>query len=265
MLSDLEVITHKIPGNDDITLWLIGDVHIGAAEFNEEQFKRDIGNIEKDPNARVVLIGDLINNAVKSSVSNVYEERMMPAAAKKYAVKEFEPIKDKIICAVGGNHEMRSVKEVDDDPAYDIMCKLDIENVYRRNAAFVKLQIGNPQRDGEHNPTYTLFVTHGSGGGTTIGGSANKQQRVQQIYEGIDVFIQGHTHKAVNFFPQRVVFDKHNNKIKFRTITCVNAPAYLDYGGYAMRGGLQPFANVVSQVVLSGNKKQVITRQTAEF
>lgn len=265
MLSDLEVIKHKISGNEDITLWLIGDTHIGAAEFNEKRLIRDLSLIEADPNARVVLIGDIINNATKSAVSNVYEERMMPATAKKYAAELFAPIKDKIICAVGGNHEMRSVKEVDDDPAYDIMCKLDIENVYRRNVAFVKLQIGDPKKDGMRNPTYTLLVTHGSGGGSTIGGSANKQMKTQEIYEGIDIFIQGHTHKALNFFPQRVVFDKHNNNIIFRTITCVTSTSYLDYGGYAMRGGLHPFANVVSNIVLCGNKKNIITRQVAEF
>lgn len=265
MLSDFEVITHRILSNNDVTLWLIGDTHIGASEFNEKRFKRDISLIEADPNAKVVLIGDIINNGVKSSVSNVYEERMMPGAAKKYAAECLAPIKDKIICAVGGNHEMRSVKEVDDDPAYDIMCKLDIENLYRRNVAFVKLQFGNVRGDGKTNPTYTLLVTHGSGGGSTIGGSANKQQRTQETYEGIDIFIQGHTHKAMNFFPQRVIFDTRNNKISFRTITCVTAPSYLDYGGYAMRGGLRPYANVVSNIVLCGNKKNVITKQTAEF
>lgn len=265
MLSDRTVITHKIDGNEDITLWLVGDVHIGAAEFAEQRFLRDIEAIKADPNARVVLIGDIINNAVKSSVSNVYEERMMPNESKKYAAKCIEPIKDKILCAVGGNHEMRSVKEVDDDPAYDIMCKLDIENLYRQNAAFVKLQFGDVNGSGRFNPTYTLFVTHGSGGDSTIGGSANKQKKTQEVYEGIDIFIQGHTHKAVNFFPQRVVFDKHNNNIIFRTITCVTATSYLDYGGYAMRGGLQPFANVVSNIVLCGSKKNIVTRQMAEF
>lgn len=265
MLNDFIPITHKIPDNPDIILWLIGDTHIGAREFDENRLKRDIAEIAANDDARVVLLGDIINNATKSSISNVYEERFSPAESKSLAVVYLTPIRDKILAAVGGNHEMRSVKEVDDDPAYDIMCKLDIENLYRRNAAFVKIQMGDPKKDGLRNPTYTLFVTHGSGGGSTVGASANKQQRVQTIYEGIDIFIQGHTHKAVNFFPQRMVFDKHNNKILRRTITCVTAPSYLDYGGYAMRGGLQPYANVVSNIVLCGNKKKIITKQTAEF
>lgn len=265
MLPDLQIIKHKIDGNENITLWLIGDVHIGAAEFAEKRFKRDIDIIADDHNARVVLIGDIINNATKSSVSNIYEERMSPSAAKKLAAQCLEPIKDKILAAVGGNHELRSVKEVDSDPAYDIMCKLNIEHLYRRNAAFVKVMFGDVSGTGIKNPTYTIMLTHGSGGGAMIGGSANKQMRTQAIYEGIDVFIQGHTHKALNFFPQRVVFDKHNNKISFKTVTCVTAPSYLEYGGYAMRGGMQPHANVVSNIILCGNRKQIITKQTAEF
>lgn len=265
MLPDLMPIKHKIEGNDDIVLWLIGDVHIGAAEFDEKRLKRDIADIEVNPRARVVLLGDLINNGVKSSVTNVYEEQMMPSAAKKLAVQYLEPIKDKIIAAVGGNHEMRSVKEVDDDPAYDIMCKLNIEHLYRRNAAFVKVHLGKPDVRGKNNPTYSMFITHGSGGGSTVGASANKQHRTQAIYEGIDIFIQGHTHKAINFYPQRVIFDTKNNKILRRTITCVTAPSYLDYGGYAMRSGLHPATPVTSTLILRGDRKQVIAQQRAEY
>lgn len=265
MLNDYTPIIHKIPEKDDITLWLIGDVHIGAAEFDEARFKRDIAAIAADDNARVLLLGDIINNAVKTSVSNVYEERFSPSESKSLAVIMLMPIKDKILAAVGGNHEMRSVKEVDDDPAYDIMCKLDIEHLYRRNAAFLKIQMGNTKNNGAYNPTYTIYVTHGSGGGTTAGAGANKQHRVTAVYEGIDIFVQGHTHKAVNFYPQRIIFDRHNNKILRRTITCVTAPAYLDYGGYAMRGGLQPFAPVTSTLILCGNKKRVTAVQRADY
>ena len=265
MLPDWMPIKHKIEGNRNITLWLIGDVHIGAKEFDEKRFRRDVDAIAADDNARFVLLGDIINNATRSAVSNIYEETMFPSAAKKLAVEILEQIKDKCIGATGGNHEMRSVKEVDDDPAYDIMCKLGIEHLYRRNGAFIKVHIGDPDVRGRYNPTYAIFITHGSGGGTTAGAGANKQHRVTAIYEGIDIFVQGHTHKAVNFYPQRIVFDTKNNKITRKTITCVTAPSYLDYGGYAMRGGLQPFAPVTSTLILCGNRKQVIAQQRAEF
>lgn len=265
MLSDFMPIKHKIDGNDDITLYLIGDVHIGAKEFDAKRFNDTISKVEADDNARIILVGDIINNATRSSISNVFDEVFSPSESKLLAANYLKPVKDKILAAVGGNHEMRSVREVDDDPAYDIMCKLNIENLYRRNAAFVKIQIGDVKGAGQRNPTYTLFVTHGSGGGTTPGAGANKQHKVQAIYEGIDVFIQGHTHKAINFFPQRITYDKHNNKVTRRTVVCVTVPSFLDYGGYAMRFGLAPFANVASTIKLCGSKKLISCEQIAEY
>lgn len=265
MLDDFTPITWHFAANDDITLWLIGDVHLGAKECDEKRFKADIDAIAADETARVILLGDIINNATKSSVSNIYEERYCPSEAKSIAAKMLEPIKDKIIAAVGGNHELRSSKEVDDDPAYDIMCKLDLSHLYRKNAAFVKIRIGAKNGDGLKNPTYTIYATHGSGGGTTPGAAVNRLHRTQTIFEGIDVFVQGHVHKAMSFFPERIRFDTHNNKVLRRTITCCVAPSYLGYGGYAMRAALPPFAAITGNITLCGTKKRITTHQTADF
>lgn len=265
MLDDFTPITWHFAANDDITLWLIGDVHLGAKECDEKRFKADIDAIAADDAARVILLGDIINNATKSSVSNIYEERYCPSEAKSIAAKMLEPIKDKIIAAVGGNHELRSSKEVDDDPAYDIMCKLDLSHLYRKNAAFVKIRIGAKNGDGLKNPTYTIYATHGSGGGTTPGAAVNRLHRTQTIFEGIDVFVQGHVHKAMSFFPERIRFDTHNNKVLRRTITCCVAPSYLGYGGYAMRAALPPFAAITGNITLCGTKKRITTHQTADF
>lgn len=265
MLSDFTPVLWHFEGNADITLWLIGDGHIGAKECDEKRFKRDIDAIAADPNARVILLGDLINNATKSSVSNIYEERYNPSEAKMIAAKMLEPIRDKILVGVGGNHEYRSSKEVDDDPAYDIMCKLNLSELYRQNGAFVKIMIGATNGAGLKNPTYTIYATHGAGAGTTPGAGANRMQRTQAIFEGIDLFVQGHVHKAMNFYPERIRFDTHNNKVQRRTIACCIAPSYLEYGGYAMRASLPPFANVTSTITLCGNKKRIIAHQTADL
>lgn len=265
MLDDFLPITWHFKEREDLTLWLIGDAHLGAKECDEKRFKRDIDAIAADPHARVILLGDIVNNATKSSVSNVYEERYRPSEAKSIAAKMLEPIKDKVLVAVGGNHEYRSVREVDDDPMYDIMCKLDLSHLYRQNAAFVKIMLGDVKGAGLKNPTYTIYATHGSGGGTSAGAGANRLHRTQAIFEGIDLFVQGHVHKAMNFYPERIRFDTHNNKILRRTIACCVAPSYLEYGGYAMRASLPPFANITSTITLCGTKKRITAHQVADF
>ena len=42
-----------------------------------------------------------------------------------------------------GNHERRSMKDADDDPMYDVACKLDLEDLYRENLGVIKLKFGN--------------------------------------------------------------------------------------------------------------------------
>ena len=110
----------------------------------------------------IILGGDLLNNSLKSSVANIYEETMRPREQKRRMAEMLKPISHKILCAVNGNHERRSGKDADDDPTYDIMCKLDLEHLYRENMAFLCLRFGNKKGDGLRNPTYTFVVTHGA-------------------------------------------------------------------------------------------------------
>ena len=141
LLSDLEMIIHKFPDRPDLRIYPVSDVHFGAAEHMTRAWEQFCQSLMAQENAYVILGGDLINNATRNSVSNVFEETMRPREQKKRMVEMLTPIKEKILCMVSGNHERRSLKDADDDPSYDIACKLDIEHLYRENVAFVKIQI----------------------------------------------------------------------------------------------------------------------------
>lgn len=83
MYSDFSMIVKHFPENHDIMIYPISDVHLGAAEHKEKEWLEFCENIISNPYAYVTLGGDLINNALKSSVSNVYEETMRPREQKK--------------------------------------------------------------------------------------------------------------------------------------------------------------------------------------
>ena len=107
MLSDFELITHEFRGGHDITIIPISDVHLGAAECMEQEFISFVETVRNSENVYITLGGDLLNNATKSSVSNIYDEVYRPSTAKRMMANILEPIRDRIICAVGGNHERR--------------------------------------------------------------------------------------------------------------------------------------------------------------
>lgn len=257
MLSDFEMITHKFDKNNDLHIYPISDVHLGAAEHMEREWGDFCNNLLQDPNGYAVIGGDLLNNCTRSSVSNIFEETLRPREQKRLMVEMLLPIRDRILCAVTGNHERRSMKDADDDPTYDIMCKLDKEHLYRENIAFVKIQIGKKSGDGAKNPTYVLVVTHGAGGGMLTGGAVNRNERFAYVLDGCDCLVVGHTHKPFITQPAKIKIDPYNNKVTVRPFKVVSSTSWLEWGGYAAQKMLQPTSHAPQMITLRGNKKEI--------
>ena len=194
------MIQHKFYGGHDVTIVPIFDVHLGAEECMEEEFEQFIQTVKDRDHVYVVLGGDLIDNGLKNSLTNVYRQKYMPSEQKRRMAKLLEPIRDRILCSVSGNHESRSARECDDSVTYDIMSKLDLEHLCRENLAFVKIKLGKEHTrngavtDGTRRPTYVLVVTHGAGGGMLTGGAVNRGERYGYVVDGMDALIVGHTH-----------------------------------------------------------------------
>lgn len=260
MKSDFDLIIHKFPENNDLTIIPISDVHLGALEHMQDEWEKFVEDVLKSPHTYVVLGGDLLNNATRSSVSNIFEETMRPSAQKRRMAEMLRPLADdnRILCAVSGNHERRSGKDADDDPMFDIMCKLDLEDLYRENMAFVKIQIGNNRSNGQLNPTYVLAVTHGAGGGLFTGASVTRNERFGYVMDGVDALIVGHTHKGAISKPLKLKVDTHNNRISMVPFVTVSSVSWLNYGGYALQKMLLPSATGDPQMLkLYGRKKKI--------
>lgn len=254
MLSDLTLITHHFPERKDIRIYPIADVHLGAAEHMTREWEQFCERV-KDEQAYIILGGDLINNSTRNSVSNIFDEVMRPRDQKRLMVEMLKPIRDRILCMTTGNHERRN-KDVDDDPSYDIACKLDIEDVYRENIAFLKIQIGNKELDGTRNHTYLLTVTHGAGGGMLTGGAVNRAERFAYVLDG-DALILGHTHKPFVTQPSKIKIDPHNNKVTLKPFKVISMTSWLQWGGYAAQKMLNPTSFCPQVITLCGTKKEI--------
>lgn len=230
----------------------------------EKEWMAFIQSVANAENTYITLGGDLLNNATKSSVSNIYDEVYRPAEAKRMMARMLEPIRDRILCAVGGNHERRSSRDVDDDITYDIMAKLDIENLYRENIAFLKIQMGTETREtgsrtsGEKRPAYCLAVTHGSGGGVLTGAGVNRNERFGYALDGADALIVGHTHKPYTTQPGKVVVDLRNNQISVKPFRVISSTSWLAFGGYAAQKMLLPSTHCLQTVTLRGDRKEIV-------
>ena len=256
MLSDLTIIQHHFPDRPNLKIYPISDVHLGAAEHMRSEWESLVKTIMDDPTARVILGGDLINNATRNSVSNIFEETMRPREQKAAMVEMLRPIRDRILCMVSGNHERRN-KDVDDSPAYDIVAKLDIEDLYRENVAFVKIQMGKAEMSGLKNPTYIICVTHGAGGGVLTGGVVNKAERFGYVIDGADALILGHSHKPFITQPAKIKIDPYNNKVALKPFKVISMTSFLSWGGYAAQKMLPPTSYAPQILTLRGNRKEL--------
>lgn len=238
MLNDFEMIAHEF--NQPITVFPISDVHFGTLGHMEREWFDFCKMVEKTPNAYVILGGDLINNNTRSSVGSPWDDTVRPREQKKRMAEFLSPIKDQILCCVSGNHEARSMKDADDDPTYDIVTKLDLEELYRPNIAFMKISLGHRKRDNSPIQSYTFAVTHGAGGGIYTGATVNRNERFGNVIDGLDCLIVGHTHKGTVSKPSKIIIDRKNNKVTMSHYTVISMVSWMNYGGYALKKMLLP-------------------------
>lgn len=247
MLDDFQLIKYKVEGLDHLNVYPLGDVHIGSKECDLDVFQAWINMVANDPNGVVVIIGDMMNMGLKSSVSNIYEEVLNPLAQKEKCYELLKPIADKIIAGCPGNHEYRAVKEVGTNPLYDVFCRLCIEDRYRENACFLKLTVG---RNGRNPNTYGVVLTHGK--------SKTKDLDWTYTVDGADVFISGHTHLGTHQPCGKIRVDLTHETIKPVDYQHIVVLPFQQYGGYAVRNKYKP--NVCGQfqrVTFDGTTKRV--------
>lgn len=240
------------------TIIPLADVHLGAEGSAWQQFYELVKQIAKEPDTYVTLQGDLIDNGLKNSVTNVYRQTMRPYEQKREMAKALEPIRDKILCIIPGNHERRSKKEADASPTYDIASKLDLEDRYREAIAFLRVGLGKRTsgkvRDNKPH-VYFIGCVHGAGGGALPGAGINRAERALQSMDGVDVYIHWHTHKPYALRGSKLVLDPANKIVRQRPTLMMCAGQWLNYVGYPVEKQLNPVAMPgANKLILSGTQ-----------
>lgn len=265
MTPDTQMLWYEFPDLDSMTVYPIADVHLGAEGVSESLFDAFIEGLRADKSAYVVLAGDLIDNGTRNGVTNIFRATMPPSQQKRVMAEKLVPIRDRILCIVPGNHCARSGKDADDDPCYDIAAKLDLEDRYRENAAFIRIGVGvdvgrRRHHDQPDNPyrcnTYRMAVLHGAGGGMKPGAGLNRTDDFIQGIDGIDILITGHTHKPLAMKGSKLVCDMNNKLMQQRPYLLVTANPWLNYVGYPLQKLMRPTAMPgVNKVLLSGTRQ----------
>ena len=235
----------------------VADYHWADTCSDHKKIKEDIEYIRTHDNVFCILNGDLLNTAIKSSVSECYDS-LSPMEELRICVELFEPIKDKIMCVVPGNHERRISKETSIDIT-ELLCRqLAIEDRYSPTTALLFVRFGKQNGDSHFRKVlYTIYVSHGSGGGRKEGGKIQRLVDLSTIVDA-DIFVCGHTHLPAVLKDSFARPHQATTSVTYCTRLYVNTSAKLNYdNGYGEVGGFKPPCTDTPVIYLNGTKKEM--------
>lgn len=239
----------------------IADVHIGNPLCNEAAFKELVDYVLEEPDdpkcARICLLnGDLTESPTKTNRnSSVFDMCMTPSVQVATMINYLKPLtvktdkypKGKILSYCSGNHDQDRYKETGISAAESIAVGLELEDRFSTNGCYSFITLKRMNNGGGRS--FTLYNQHMTGGGSTIGGKAN---RVSKISQGViaDVIVGSHVHTPLTFKEDVIIPMTHENQLQQVTVTHVITNAFLRYGDYSQKMGLKPASISVPRIYM---------------
>lgn len=238
----------------EATLNISGDYHYGARGIEASEIVKALTRTKKD--LFRIFTGDLIENALKTSVGHNYDVAIpdpsdqlkdMKEVLKKImkfqmGTKQWEKYKcpgktchnDAVAVGVGGNHEYRTRKLTGqwiDKEMYE-----EAKILPMGQGGIVELTIWNKKLN--MSRTYNIYVSHAPGktNATSIESILRAFKKKQSVLPGIDVICFGHYHKR--FIQSDGYFDMATDT--FRKVMYVINPSPLIGAEYALEAGYPP-------------------------
>lgn len=231
------------------------DLHIGDSLSDGLLIQQTIDHIKNTPNAYCILGGDLMDTAIATSVGDTYGANLQPMQQLEVCVRLFEPIKEKVLAVVPGNHENRIYRTDGLDITSIMAAQLGLHGKYSATSALLFIRFGKELTHGhDRKICYTLYCYHGSGGGRKEGGKINRLADMAAIIDA-DIYVCGHTHLPASFRTGYYRVSTSNSSIGYVDKLFVNAAACLNYGGYGEAAGFKPSSKLNPVVYLDGGKK----------
>lgn len=241
----------------------VADVHCGNEYFAEAEFKRTIDYIMEEPAdpkmARICLLnGDLTESVTKTTkAGDIFSQTMTPAVQVATMLKYLRPLAEtskkypqgKILSYCAGNHDDGRYKDTGISAAESIAVGLGLEDRFSTDGCYSFIILRRRQAANDRL-NVSIYNTHLTGGGSTIGGKANRVQKAG-VNGGIlaDIIVGSHVHQPLTFKEDFILPDKRN--IIQKTVTYVVTNAFLRYGGYSQRGGMKPSTISVPRILVS--------------
>ncbi len=246
---ELNFLRYDFLDKNRISLVPLGDLHIGSKLTKENYIKDVVKYISNKEDTYTIINGDIIEGVTTSSVGNIYDLKYTsPDEQIQKAIELLTPIKDRILSITSGNHDVRS-----DGHDFNIEVARHFSVPFHQVGNLLQLRIGRKPRN-KKPFVYTVYHTHGYGGGITKGAKTNKNSKYGTIVVS-DVVITSHVHEWINSTQVFFIPDLYNKKLGVKQQYCVITPAWMSYGEYALKRGIPPATFEVIEINFIGEGK----------
>lgn len=243
---------------ETVEVHLFADEHIGDANCDLKRLKERIEHVKNTPNAICVLNGDIVDYASRSSISDIETRKYNIMEQLEVATELFKDIAPKIACITSGNHEARSYKKEGIDFSKVFANAIGRSDCYAPSSAIVFVQFGKGKNHGRgvtNKRIFSMFVSHGTGGGRKEGAKANALADMASIVD-TDIYIHSHAHLPMVLKEDYFRVSMNTRKVQKVTKLFVNTASNLDYGGYGATALFKPAAKDTPIIYLQANPKK---------
>ena len=203
----MKIKTIKFDDTKQIKVLNVGDVHYGNPCCDRKAFKEAIDYIKLEKDCYWISTGDLLEVAIKDSLSDVYKSLNLYDEIKDI-VDLLEPIKHKCLGIVGSNHHYRVERKIGLN-LDALLCEF-LQIPYLGIIGYLRIIVGNIG--------YFVALHHGYGAGRTKGSKVNKLENFGNVAKGFDVYMMGHVHFFDFFIDKDLIIDKKHNKV----VNCIS-------------------------------------------
>jgi len=202
-------INFRCDGRPGIQTFIpLGDFHIGADGCDKGHIKRYVEYIRKNDYWWWGM-GDYLDSIIHTDPRfdpegvdrdlSIADLKDLPRKQSAMFLELIEPIKDRCLFVLSGNHEEALAKHTANNVTEFIAHSLGVP--YLGYSGFVTLRFhwqakGNDGKKSNRSTSRTLFVHHGWGGGRKMGGKANKILDFLNGFDADDYFM-GHVHDVL--------------------------------------------------------------------
>ena len=258
------------PDLDHIYLVPLGDLHIadqagigGYTHIKQKVVYNDLTKkfhdmlswMIENKNVYSVLMGDIFDTALKTSIGDTSSSQYNIDQAKDYAVDLLKPFAEtgRLIGGIDGNHEHRLYKDGGNSLVKDLCDRLGL-TYFHSQCGYLFLKVGNNKdfKNDKYRPyDYTVMFHHGRGGGSTSGGKLNSVNKMIRMAPA-DLYIMSHVHATIAEKQRYIDRDIRTGRLYYRKRYLMVSGCWLGYTNYAIEGMYPPAVVGVGRARLNG-------------